>query len=109
MDELELNEGLTEEQKTKLREKQSALIKLVEAFASLESSEEWQVVKEQVHTPALARIERAMINECLKSPINVDKLYQLQGERTWATRFADVKRFTENLKRELQVIKDKLK
>jgi hypothetical protein len=102
-------EDLDENNKESLREQQGALIKLVGAFADLEGSKEWQIIKEQVHTPTVARIERQILNEAQAPIIDVDKIYRLQGELAWARRFSDINKFAETLKRQLEDIKNKLK
>ena len=107
MDELDKIE-LTEEIKLKLREEQTRLIKIIEAFAKLEESKEWRVVKELVFEKSLNAIERQIMNECLVPIIVTDKLYRLQGEWAWAKQYNEIGRFVENLKKQLEAIKKRL-
>lgn len=104
MDEIEI----TEEVKIRLREEQSKLVKIIEAFAKLEYSKEWQVTKELVFEKSLIAIERQMLNECLAPVINTDKIYRLQGEWAWAKQYNETGRFVENLKKQLEEIKKRL-
>ena len=108
MDELDKIE-LTPEVKVKLREEQDKLIKIIETFAKLEKSKEWEVLKELVFDTSLGAIERQMMNECLAQKINTDKLYKFQGEWVWAKQYSDTNRFVDNLKKQLAQIKLKLK
>lgn len=105
MDEIEI----TEEAKVLMREKQAELVKVIEAFAKLENSEEWGTLKELVFNNTVTSIERQILNKALASQIDVNELYKLQGEWVWAKQYADVSRFTENLKKQIENIKNKLK
>lgn len=91
-----------------LRQEQTKLIKIAEAFDKLEKTEEWNTIKELVFDKSLESIERQIKNECLAENINLNKLYKLQGEWTSVKRLYDVDRFSENIKRTLQEIKKKL-
>src|SRR3990167_2883664 len=104
MDEID-NIILTDETKVKLREEQSKIIKVIEAFAKLDSSKEWETLKDLVFNKSLASIERQMLSEVLTPEIKIDKLYRLQGEWAWAKQYSDVGRFTESLKKQLEEIK----
>ena len=102
MEEQEVNFAL-------LREEENRLIKLIEALSKLDKSKEWQVLKEMVFDKSLASIERQMMTSVLTPDINIEQLYKLQGEWAWAKQFADIDRFVETLKKQLEEIKKKLK
>lgn len=91
-----------------LRQEQTRLIKIVEAFDTIGKSKEWEVLKELVFSKSLESIERQMRNECLNQTLDTSKLYRLQGEWAWAKQFCDTDRFTENIKKTLEEIKKKL-
>lgn len=100
---------LTDEIKVQLRERQTELVKIIEALAKLEGSKEWGTLKDLVYSKSLVAIERQMLNENMAQTINTDKLYRLQGEWAWAKQFNDTNRFVETLKKQLEDIKQKLK
>lgn len=99
---------LTEEVKAKLREEQSRLIKIIEAFADLENQTAWQTIKEMVFTPGLQVIERQILSVTLSKEIDSNKLYRLQGEWANLKQFCDPDRLTGQLKIQLENIKNKL-
>jgi hypothetical protein len=105
MDEIEVND----EAKVKLREKQDELIKVIEAFARLETSSEWAVLKELVFDRSLVSIERQILAEASSPQVDINKLYRLQGELAWARQYNNVGRFIETLRKQLENIKNKLK
>lgn len=100
---------ITPEIKVKLREEESRLIKIIEALDKLEGSKEWQVLKELVFDKSLQAIERQMLNESVSPKVEIEKIYRLQGEWAWAKQYSDTGRFVENLKKQLEAVKNKLK
>lgn len=92
-----------------LRKKQGELVKVVEAFASLEESKEWATLKELVFDKSLASIERQLLNECLAPEVKVNKIYRLQGEWAWAKQYNNTHKFVDSLKKQLEDIKERLK
>lgn len=92
-----------------LRVKQDELVKILEAFASLEQSKEWETLKELVFDRSLVSIERQLLNEASAPQVNIEKLYRLQGELSWAKKYSDLSRFMEGLKGQLENIKNQLK
>lgn len=101
-------EVLDEKSKTLLREEQNRLISIIESVATLEKSEEWATLKELVFNRSLQSIERQIMSATLSEDIDLNKLYKLQGERSWAKKFTDTDRFIETLKKQLQDIKNRL-
>lgn len=95
----------TEERKAKLRERQNELVRLLEALAKLDKSEEWHILKELVFDKSVTLIERQLLNESLAKEIDTNKLYKLQGEWAWAKQYGDVNRFADTLKIQLEEIK----
>ena len=100
-----MDEELTTEQKALLQERQSELVKIVEAFASLEKSKEWETLKELVFDKELQGIENRMKSESNKPVIDTTVLYRLQGRKEFARQFCDVKRYVNFLVQQLEEIK----
>ncbi len=93
----------------KLRERQIELIKILEALNSVLKSSAWQTLEEMVFQKLVERLDRQLLSEARNPKIETDKLYLLQGERNWANRFADLRVYGEQLKKELAGINLKLK
>ncbi len=99
---------IPEETKVLYREKQTELVTIIEAFASLEKSQEWATLKQYVFDKELQGIENRIKSESLLQTIDVSKLYRLQGRRDFARQFCDVNKYVEVLKKQLEEIKTKL-
>lgn len=91
-----------------VREKRrQELVKILESFDALEKSEEWQSLKELVFGKSLESIERQLLNASIESPINLEKMYNLQGQRSWAKRYTEGS-LIEGYKKELVDLKKRL-
>lgn len=93
----------------KLRDRQQDLIKILEAIDEVLKSKAWQTLKELVFDGAVDRLDRQLLSEAKKPSIEVDKIYQIQGELVWARRYSDLKSYAEMLSSELLGIKEHLK
>lgn len=100
---------LTKEQVTILREMENELILIIESYAVLVQSQEWNTIKTLVYGKSIASIEAQIKSESLKPVIDTNKLYKLQGEWEVAKRYSDPSRYIENLKRQLAELKLTLK
>lgn len=102
-------EKLSEQTRATLEERRSQHAKILEALEKLEKSEEWNTLKELVFNEALSIIDRSLLNEALKPNLDVAKIHILQGERNWAKRYFDIKRFADFHKTLLEELNNKLK
>lgn len=93
----------------KLSERQDELVKIIEAFVSLNKTKEWATLRELVFDRSQASIERQMFNEANAPEVNANRIYKLQGELAWVKKYSDLDRFIETLKIELENIKNQLK
>lgn len=93
----------------KLRDRQSELAVIIEAIDEVLKSKAWQTLKGLVWDGRVNSLERQLLTEARTEEIVPKTLYRLQGELTWAKRYADLKSYAEMLQKELQGIKDNLK
>ncbi len=93
------------ENKGQYQERHAELVKIVEAFASLEKSKEWEVLKDLVFDKELEKIESRIRSESFNPVIDVTKIYRLQGRREFAKQFCDVKKYVDLLVKQLEELK----
>lgn len=94
---------------TKLRDRQTELVKILEAIDEVLKTKGWQTLKELVFDKVVERLDRQLLSEAKNPKIDEIKLYYLQGEMAWARRYSDLKSYAEMLQKELQGIKDNQK
>ena len=100
---------ITNEAKEFFNKRKVELIKILEAFESLEKTQEWDTLKELYFNKTLESIKRQLLVEASSPLVDIHKVYRLQGELSWAKRFNNINEFIESLKRELEEISKKIK
>ena len=88
----------------KLIERQSELIRTIEAIGEVLKSKDWKVVRETFEK-LVESYERQLLSEAKKPMLEENKIYFLQGQVATAKRY-DLATYSEMLKKELQGIKD---
>lgn len=91
-----------------LQNERARVGRLLDAIEQLEKNKDWKVLKEMLYEPSLASIERQLLSESLKSIVETQNIYRLQGEWTWAKQHADIPTFISTLKHQLESINQKL-
>lgn len=87
-------------------QQQATLVRLIEAINGLLQSPEWQTLQELHFTQEEERIERLIVSSAKKATIDESELYRLQGELKWAKRYADMPKFAQILKSQLDKLKN---
>ncbi len=89
--------------KEKLIARRAELVQRVEAIDEVIRSKGWQVLRKEFEGRESV-LERQLIVEAKKSPVEVEKIYFLQGELAENKRF-DLPHWQEKIKKELEGIK----
>ena len=89
----------------KLGERKAELVKIIEALGQVITSEDWRILKELVFDRVETGLDRRLMNEAKASDINAPELYRLQGQLSWAKRYANLDELKESFKVELRNIK----
>lgn len=100
---------MEEEAKTKLREEQDRLTKLIKVIEELDLNEDWKEIKALLLDNLVSKIETKLYQEAISPTIVPENLYKLQGELKWAKRYADLKSYASTLRIELEIVKKRLK
>lgn len=84
--------------------REQELTKILEAFARLRQTQDWQTLQELFYKPQVQTIESQLLSESLSNEVDSKKLYRLQGE--WQrVKLNDADRVIERLTAELKGIK----
>lgn len=91
-----------------LKNKLAELSKIVEAISQVESTPEWKNLKKVLIDDVVANIERLLSSEARKPEINTPEIYRLQGQLTWARRYADLKKLAESFMLQITNLKKQI-
>lgn len=94
--------------KSFLRERQTQLVKIIEAIEAVNKTSEWQILNELIWKDGLQTLEKRLSNEALKKELDNPEIYRLQGQIAWAKRYSDLNKLVEAYKVELNNITKKL-
>lgn len=84
--------------------REQELTKILEAFARLRQTQDWQTLQELFYKPQVQTIESQLLSESLSNEVDSKKLYRLQGE--WQrVKLNDADRVIERLTAELKGLK----
>lgn len=89
--------------------KQGELTQIIEAINRIEISEDWQKLKAVLFGELVINLERRLMNESSRKEINLPEIYRLQGQLTWAKKYADLKKLSDFFRQQLEGIKLRLK
>ena len=87
-------------------EQQASLIRMIEAVNGLLQSADWQTLRDLHFSKEEERLNRLILQEAKKATVDDTVLYRLQGELVWAKRYADVTKFAQILKSQLDNLKN---
>lgn len=91
-----------------LRSKEGDLVKIIEAIGSLSNTREWSTLKTYVFDGALESLEKRLVSEANKMPVNDGELYRLQGQIMWAKKYADLQKLADTFRLELINVRKQL-
>lgn len=91
-----------------LREKESSLVRIIEAIGRVERSADWSSLKTDVFDGLAQNLRNRIFTEAKKEQPDSLKLNRLSGQLEWADRFADLSKFRKEKEVELKSVKKQL-
>lgn len=92
----------------RLRERDSELVRIVEALDVIIASTEWHTLKDLVFDKELVSIASKIMRETSKPELSLPELYRLQGEKKWSARFSSLELLRNKYHTELVGIRKRL-
>lgn len=92
-----------------LRERESELVRVIEAILAIEDTKEWSTLKNYVFDGVVEKLERDLLSEAKKEDPDKQKLASLNGQFVWAKKYADLKGLADVFRKELTNIRNQLK
>lgn len=87
------------------REKESELVRIIEAIERIDKSDEWSTLKSLIFSQTVSSLEKRLRAESESDVIHDSNIYRLQGQLIWARKYADLHRLAESYRTELSNIK----
>lgn len=88
-----------------LREEETHLVRIIEAIGRVEQNLDWQILQKELFNDVANTLEHRISVEAKAKEINVQGLYNLQGQLAWAKKFSDLGELSKTLKGQLANIK----
>lgn len=93
------------DRKPALREKESELVKTIEALRKVEMSSEWSSLKNYVFDGQVGKLEKELLDEARKDRPDNLAMARLNGQLLWAKKYADLSKLADLFRLELTRIR----
>lgn len=90
---------------SRLRERESELLQIIDALVKVQKLKEWGTLKTYVFDGRTESLQKQLLAEAKKLPADTQKLAKLTGELKWAERFSDLLSLESEFREELQAIR----
>lgn len=94
--------------KDSLRERESFLVRVIEAIGRVEGSADWKVLQKEIFDPLTENLQRLVIQETRKEKINTDVIHSLNGQLAWAKKYSKLDDLSKIFKVELTNIRKQI-
>jgi len=98
----------TYDKKPILRQKEGELVTIIEAIMRIESTNDWQILRNHIFDGLVEGLEGRLRGEAGKNELNQPEVYRLQGQLLLARKYADLKKLAEVFRSELSNVKFQL-
>lgn len=90
------------------RERESELIKIIEALNRVAESPEWQLLNDKIFGGVVDSLKREREVQVEKQPLNGPLIHNLNGQIKWAKKYLDLSSFANIYKQELINVRKQL-
>lgn len=108
IDSLTLTEEQPVDNKPMLREKESSLIKVIDALQGISQTQEWGTLKSEVFDNLVVTLEKELRDEAKKETPDPLKLSRVAGQLKWAEKYSDLTKLEGVFRIELKRIRQML-
>ena len=84
-----------------LRERESVLVRIIEAIKRVKESEDWNTLKTLLFDGSLDKLEKRLQIESEKPKLDDSEMYRLQGQISWARKYVDLDKLADAYRVEL--------
>lgn len=90
------------------KEREQKLIRIIEALSEVQKTKGWSSLKKELFDSLPDDLSKQVLSEAKKLNPDTLRLNRLSGELKWAERFSNLKKYEDELRVELQQIRQKL-
>lgn len=108
LDFVTLSEDLKPSLEPSLKERESKVVRILEAIRELSDSGSWLVLKAEVFDDMTLSLEKAIKSEAEKENPDTNLLNRITGQLMWARRYSDLSKLESVFRVELKGLRQKL-
>lgn len=94
--------------KSLLRQRQQELVNIIESIEAVLGTKEYRALQLLVLNGVVESIEKRLNTEIKKNILDTPEIYRLNGQLTWANKYADLNKLMDSYKLELNSLRNKL-
>lgn len=91
-----------------LGERESELVRIIEAIRAIDSSEGWSTLKTLVFDGVLESLEHRLVSASNATELDQPEMYRLQGQIAWAKKYSNLDTLANSFRRELINVRSQL-
>lgn len=88
-----------------LRERETQLVRIIEALEGISHSTEWSTLKTLIFDSLVDSLERQVKYESERKNLDDSEIYRLQGKLSWARKYASLSKLSDEYRLELSNIR----
>ena len=92
-----------------LRAKEANLMTIIESLKNIATNRDWMILQERIFNEVVENLEKRLLSEAKKRPLDEGEIYSLNGQLTWARKYADLNKMVKDYWNELTNVRKQLK
>ena len=91
-----------------LRAKESNLMAIIESLKIIATNRDWMILQERIFNEVEKNLEKRLLSEAKKRPLDEGEIYSLNGQLIWARKYADLNKMVKDYWNELTNVRKQL-
>ena len=91
-----------------LRAKEANLMTIIESLKNIATNRDWMILQERIFNEVVENLEKRLLSEAKKRPLDEGEIYSLNGQLTWARKYADLNKMVKDYWNELTNVRKQI-
>lgn len=91
-----------------LRAKESNLMAIIESLKIIATNRDWMILQERIFNEVEKNLEKRLLSEAKKRPLDEGEIYSLNGQLIWARKYADLNKMVKDYWNELTNVRKQI-